>query len=192
MPTTFVKGDLFEDSKDAPAPRAFAFAADCSGSLDKGIAVAFKKRFGEAFVEAYRARAAGGKMQPGDVFAWREDDGKGDVIVYALGIQQQDKKPKVSTVERALQQLLARALEDKVFRIALPRIGAGKGGIDRVRVKRVLTEIGERSPVSLVVFEQFVRKSGGAETVGKDADVAEATGREGADVDDDANEEETT
>jgi O-acetyl-ADP-ribose deacetylase (regulator of RNase III) len=157
MPTTFVKGDLFEDSKDVPAPRAFAFAADCSGSLDKGIAFAFKKRFGPAFADAYRGRASGGKMQPGDVFAWRDGDGKGDVIVYALGIQQGDKKPKVSTVARALELMVARAISEGVTRIALPRIGAGKGGIDRVRVKRVMTEIGDKSPVTLVVFEQFVR-----------------------------------
>lgn len=156
MPTTFVKGDLFEDAKDAPPPRAFAFAADTSGAMDKGVAVAFAKRW-PALAEAYRARAAGGKMQLGDVFFWRE----GDVVVYALAIQQGEKKPKVSTLARSLEATLARAVTDGVARIALPRIGAGKGGIDRVRVKRVLTEAGEKSPVTLVVFEQFVRGASG-------------------------------
>ena len=65
-----VKGDLFEDAKDLPPPHAFAFAADCSGAMNKGIAVAFKKRW-PAFAEAYRAHTEGGKMQPGDVFMWR-------------------------------------------------------------------------------------------------------------------------
>jgi O-acetyl-ADP-ribose deacetylase (regulator of RNase III) len=156
MPTTFVKGDLFEDAKNVPPPRAFAFAADCSGAMDKGIAVAFKKRW-PALAEAYRARAEGAKMHVGDVFMWR--DGTGDVVVYALGIQQGEKKPKVSTLTRALEAMIARAAGDGVSRIALPRIGAGKGGIDRVRVKRVLTEVGERSTISLVVFEQFVRSA---------------------------------
>ena len=152
MPATFVKGDLFEDAKGAPPPRAFAFAADTSGAMDKGIAVAFKKRW-PALAEAYRARAEGGKMQLGDVFSWRD----GDVIVYALGVQQGDKKAKVSTLSRAVDSMLSRAVTEGVSRIALPRIGAGKGGIDRVRVKRVLAEAGEKSPVTLVVFEQFVR-----------------------------------
>lgn len=154
MPTTFVKGDLFEDAKDVNPPRAFAFAADCSGAMDKGIAVAFKKRW-PALAEAYRARAEGGKMQIGDVFMWRD----GDVIVYALAIQQGENKPKVSTLARALEAMVARAASDGVSRIALPRIGAGKGGIDRVRVKRVLTETGEKSPITLVVFEQFIRSA---------------------------------
>lgn len=154
MPTTFVKGDLFEDAKTVPPPRALAFPADCSGSMETGIAVAFKKRW-PALAEAYQARAANGKMQLGDVFAWRE----GDDVVYVLGIQSGDKKPKVSTLTRALEAMVARATKDGVSRIAMPRIGAGKGGIDRVRVKRVLTEIGDKTPVALVVFEQFVRSS---------------------------------
>jgi O-acetyl-ADP-ribose deacetylase (regulator of RNase III) len=157
MPTTFVKGDLFEDAKDVPPPRAFAFAADCSGAMDRGVAVAFKKRW-PAFAEAYRAHAEGGKMQVGDVFMWRDAGEKGDVV-YALGIQQGDKKPKVSALTRALEAMVARAAGDGVSRIALPRIAAGKGGIDPVRVKRVLAEVGEGSPVALVVFEQFIRKA---------------------------------
>lgn len=157
MPVTFVKGDLFEDAKDSPPPRAFAFAADTSGAMDKGIAVAFGKRW-PALAEAYRAHAEGGKMQLGDVFTWRE----GDVIVYALAIHQGEKKPKVSTLARAVDAMLARALGDGALRIALPRVGAGKGGIDPVRVKRVLTDAGEKSPVTLAVFEQFVRSREGA------------------------------
>lgn len=152
MPTTFVKGDLFQDAETARPPRALAFAADCSGSMEKGIAVAFAKRW-PALAEAYRERAAGGKMQLGDVFAWRH----GDEIVYVLGIQRGEKKPKVSTLARAVEAMVAHAIKDGVSRVALPRLGAGKGGIDRVRVKRVLTEIGGATPVALVVFEQFVR-----------------------------------
>ena len=154
MPATFVKGDLFEDAKDAPPPRAFAFAADTSGAMDKGIAVAFKKRW-PALADAYRARAEGGKMQLGEVFQWRD----GDVVVYALAIQQGEKKAKVSTLARAVDVMLVRAAADGVSRIAMPRIGAGKGGIDRLRVKRVLTEAGDKSAVTLVVFEQFIRSA---------------------------------
>lgn len=154
MPTTFVKGDLFEDTKDVPSPRAFAFAADCSGAMDKGIAVAFKKRW-PAFADAYRARAEAGKMQLGDVFMWRD----GDVVVYALGIQRGEKTAKVSTLARALEAMVTRAEGDGVTRITLPRIGVGKGGLDPARVKRVLVETGVVSPVALVVFEQFVRRA---------------------------------
>lgn len=169
MPTTFVKGDLFEDSAAGAAGshRALAFGADCSGSMGSGIAVAFKKRFG-AFAEAFAAHGASGKMQLGDVFHWNAASGasaaegadaKGDVVVYALGIQHGDKKPKVSIIERAVATMVGRALGDGVTRIALPLVGAGKDGVDRVRLKRVLAEVGGASAVDLVVFEQFVRGS---------------------------------
>src|SRR5688572_29276397 len=99
MPTTFVKGDLFEDGADPSRPHAFAFAADCSGAMDKGIAIAFKKRWPE-LAEAYQAKAASETMQLGDVFVWREaPPQKG--VVYALGISRGEKKPKVSTLARA-------------------------------------------------------------------------------------------
>ncbi len=150
MPTTFVKGDLFADG------HALAFAADCSGEMDKGIAVAFAKRW-PALAVAYRGRAAGGKMQLGDVFPWKDESG---VVVYALGLQKGLGKPKVSTLTRALDGMIAQALESGVKRIALPRIGAGRGGIDRVRVKRVLEEAGKNVPVELVVYEQFIRDAG--------------------------------
>jgi O-acetyl-ADP-ribose deacetylase (regulator of RNase III) len=156
MPTTFVKGDLFEDGKDAPGVHAFAFAADRTGTMDRGIAVAFKKRW-PALAEAYRSRAEAGPIEPGDVFVWRDPAADKGAVVYALCIEQGDKKPKVSTLARALDTMLARAQADGVDRIALPRIGAGKGGIDRLRVKRVLTEVGDKTPIALVVFEQFVR-----------------------------------
>jgi hypothetical protein len=39
----------------------------------------------------------------------------------------------------------------------MPRLGAGLGGLDWPRVKSVLTAIGDETPVTLVVFEQFVR-----------------------------------
>lgn len=143
MPTELVKGDLFEDTT-----KAFAFAADCEGTMNAGVAVAFKKRW-PAFAEAF----AKAKLEPGDVFSWRE----GDVAVYALGLQRGGKKPKVSTLERALRAMVDRAVADGVTRIALPRIGGGKSGLDWTRVKRVLEELGGTTTLTIACYEQFIR-----------------------------------
>jgi O-acetyl-ADP-ribose deacetylase (regulator of RNase III) len=45
-------------------------------------------------------------------------------------------------------------------RVGLPRIGAGKGGLDWPRVKKILSEVGEETTVTFVVFEQFIRSAG--------------------------------
>lgn len=151
MTTTFMKGDLFEDgADDGGRAHGFAFGADASGSLGQGIAVAFAKRW-PAFAEAFRAA----KHEIGDVFTF--DAGEG-VFVYALVLGRGEQKPKVSALTRALDAMLAKATADGVHRIAMPSVGAGKGGIDPVRVKRVLSEAGGKTPISLVVFEQFVRR----------------------------------
>ena len=154
MPTTFVKGDLFHTD----GIRAYAHGCNCAGAMDAGVAVAFKKRWPRMFDE-YAARCADGRLHLGDVFVWSE----GDEVVYNLAIQEHWKaKAKLAALARALRRAVALAANAGVERIGLPRVGAGLGGIDWTRVKSVLEEVGAETPVTLVVFEQFVRAPGAA------------------------------
>ena len=83
MPTTFVKGDLFHTD----GIRAYAHGCNCAGTMDAGVAVAFKKRWPRMF-EEYRLRCADGRFHLGDVFVWNE----GDEVVYNLALQEHWKK----------------------------------------------------------------------------------------------------
>lgn len=149
MPTTFVKGDLFA----TPGIRAYAQGCNCAGHMDSGVAAQFKKRWPAMFDE-YVLRCADRRFQLGDVFVWND----ADEVVYNLAIQQNWKtRPKLAAFTRALEKTLALASHAGVERIGLPRIGAGVGGLDWTRVRRVLTEAGAATPLTLVVFEQFIR-----------------------------------
>ena len=149
MPVSFVKGDLFAP----PEVRAYAHGCNCAGTMDAGVAVAFKKRFPRMF-EEYRQRCADGRFHLGDVFVWSE----GDETVYNLAIQDNWKtRPKVAALTKALVKTLELAEHGRVERVGLPRIGAGVGGLDWPRVRKVLSETGEQTTVELVVFEQFIR-----------------------------------
>lgn len=159
MPANFVKGDILEEASQETGARALAFAADSSGAMDKGFAVAVKSRW-PAFAEAFRAHAEGGKMQLGDVFAWRE----GELVVYAIGIQRGGSRPRIANVERGLRAAVERAASDNIMRILLPRIGGGQTGLDWTRVKRVIFEVASERPLDVVVFEQFIRKGKGGES----------------------------
>lgn len=150
MPTTFVKGDLFEESAKTVA---LAFGADCNGTTSSGVAVAFAKRW-PALAEAYAARCANNKMQTGDVFPWKADDGK---TIYVLGVHRDGAKAKLQAFERAVASMLARCAADGITSVRLSRVHAG---MDKLRVKRVLDDAGEASPIALVVYEQFVRTGG--------------------------------
>ncbi|MEP7122389.1 MAG: macro domain-containing protein [Byssovorax sp.] len=149
MPTIFTKGDLL----NTEGVRAYALGGNCAGTLDAGIAVAFKKRW-PALAAAYAQRAAERKIKLGEAFAWTE----GKDTVYLLAIQETAaKKANLPALEQAINAMIDLATKAKIEKIALPRLGAGTAALDPLRVKRVLTEIGAGTPVSLMVFEQFVR-----------------------------------
>jgi O-acetyl-ADP-ribose deacetylase (regulator of RNase III) len=156
MPAIFEKGDLF----NTDGLRAYAHGCDCAGQMDKGIAVAFKKKWPRMY-EEYRARCQDGRFRPGEVFAWNE----GDEIVYNLGIHEQStQKPKVPVLAKSLKTMMELAATAGIERVGLPRIGTGQGGLDWPRVKKVLTEVGRETSVTLVVFEQFIRSARTVET----------------------------
>ena len=148
MPTALVKGDIFE----TPGIRAYAFGANTDGTMDAGISSAMKKRW-PALAEALAAHGAEGKLSLGDVFVWTHED----VTVFALGIQQGDKKPSMTALTHAIRRMLVLAKEAKIMRVGLPRIGTGPNGLDWTRVKKMLGEVSVGQPVRLDVFEQFVR-----------------------------------
>jgi O-acetyl-ADP-ribose deacetylase (regulator of RNase III) len=149
VPTIFTKGDLF----NTDGVRAYAHGCNCAGTMDAGVSAAFKKRWPAMFA-AFAQRCAERKIKLGDVFAWSE----GQDTVYCLAIQETHaKKASLPALEQSLNAMVELATKAKIERIALPRLGAGTAALDPLRVKRVLTQVGEGAAVTLLVYEQFVR-----------------------------------
>lgn len=149
MPTIFTKGDLLHTE----GMRAYALGCNCAGTMESGVSVAFKKRWPQ-MAEAYAKRCAASKPKLGEVFVWNS----GAETVYCLALQESDKKKAtMPALSGALQIMLELATTAGIDPIALPRLGAGSAGLDPLRVKRVLTQVGTGTQVTLLVFEQFVR-----------------------------------
>jgi O-acetyl-ADP-ribose deacetylase (regulator of RNase III) len=149
VPTIFTKGDLFATTD----LHAYAQGCDCTGSMDVGVGVAFKKRW-PGMAEEFRALCAAKRFHLGDVFVWIE----ADTTVYNLGLQENWKaRAKLAALSKAVRHMVELASVSGAMRIGLPRIGTGLGGLEWPRVKSVLTLIGNETPVELVAFEQFVR-----------------------------------
>ena len=149
MPVLFTKGDLFATDD----VRAYGHGCNCAGAMGAGIAIEFKRRYPRMFDE-YAARCADGRFGLGDVFMWTE----GNETVFNLGTQEHwRKKAQIPALAKSLRKMVELASHAGIERVALPRIGAGLGGLDWMRVKRVLEEVGAETKVTLVVFEQFVR-----------------------------------
>ncbi len=160
MPTIFTKGDLFATE----GLRAYAHGCNCAGTMDTGIAAAFKKRWPRMF-EEYRVRCEDSRFNLGDVFVWSDSD----ETIYNLAIQEHwKKKAKLAALTRSLERMAELATNARIERVGLPRIGTGLGGLDWPRVKKILTEMGHRTSVTLVVFDQFVRKPTRGDALGRE------------------------
>jgi O-acetyl-ADP-ribose deacetylase (regulator of RNase III) len=152
MPAAFVAGDLFA----ATDIRAWAHGCNCAGAMGAGIALEFKLRFPRMFDE-YRLRCADGRFGLGDVFVWSEDER----TVYNLGTQEHwRKKAQLAALSKAVDRMVSLAENGDVGRIALPRIGAGLGGLDWPKVRAILEAAGEATRVELVVFERYEPAAG--------------------------------
>lgn len=152
MPTIFTKGDLL----NTQGVRAYALGCNCAGTMDAGVSVAFKKRW-PALLEAYAQRCAERTVKLGDVFVWSE----GGDTVFCLALQETGaKKATLPALEKSLKALVELAAAAKIEKVALPRLGAGTAALDGLRVKHILERVGAEAPVTLLVFEQFVRAAG--------------------------------
>jgi len=155
MPAEFTKGDLFQQA----GLLAYGHGCNCAGGMGAGIAIEFKRRWPRMF-EEYTARCLDGRFGLGDVFPWTE----GEHTIFNLGTQEHwKKKAQIPALVRSLEKMCELASHAGIARVGLPRIGAGLGGLDWTRVKKVLTEVGEKTDVTLLVFEQFVRAGQGGQ-----------------------------
>ena len=152
MPALFTKGDIFA----APDLKAYGHGCNCAGAMGAGVAIEFKRRWPRMF-EEYAARCKDGRFGLGDVFMWAE----GEHTIFNLGTQEHwRKKAQIPALARSLDKMCELAANAGIERVGLPRIGAGLGGLDWTRVKKVSFEVGAKTPVTLVVYEQFIRAGG--------------------------------
>lgn len=153
MPIHYISGDLFVNKYQA---QAFAQGCNCKGSMGAGIAVGFKERY-PAMYEEYRRRC---KAQPrefniGDVFLWHE---KGEPAVFNLGTQEDYWRSRATyeAIELCLTNMLQIARAAEISSIAMPRIGAGYGGLSWKKVRVIIDHIFADWSGELYVYEEYV------------------------------------
>lgn len=156
MPIRFISGDLFSNEFDV---QAFAHGCNCQGSMGAGIARGFRHRYPEIY-EEYRRRC---KAKPrqfnlGDAWLWKAD---GQPWVFNLGTQEGYWHARASyeAIEKALQGMMKQADREGIRSIAIPRIGAGFGGLSWNKVRPTIEPVFTDWPGTLYVYEEFVPAS---------------------------------
>lgn len=148
MVTYIEQGNIFnlEDIQN------YAHGCNCAGAMGKGIALQFKEKFPKMYNE-YK-RLCKEKLFPlGDVYTY--DYGNG--TIFNLGTQTTWKtKADINAVENSLIKMLSYAHQNNIFKIALPKIGAGLGGLDWNDVKSVINKVVKDYPkINLFVVENY-------------------------------------
>jgi O-acetyl-ADP-ribose deacetylase (regulator of RNase III) len=156
MPIEYVTGDLFANRFGA---LALAHGCNCQGSMGAGIATGFRDRYPEMFAE-YRRRC---KAEPrqfnlGDAWLWKAtDDSVDQPCVFNLGTQEGVWRARASyeAIEAALKSMRQQADREGITSIALPRIGAGYGGLSWKKVRAVIEKVFADWPGALYVYEEY-------------------------------------
>lgn len=151
MVTYINEGNIF----NIPGVNNYAHGCNCAGAMGKGIAVQFKEKFPEMYLQ-YKKLCKSGAFALGEVFMYNYGDG----MVFNLGTQQSwTTQAEISAVDAAIGKMLQLAAENQVKQIALPKIGAGLGKLDWESVKQVINEQAAAYPeMDLFVVENFKEK----------------------------------
>ena len=141
-------GDIFK----LPNVDGLGHGCNCAGAMGKGIALTFKKKYPQMYL-AYRKRCQNGQFVLGDVFVWENSS----PTIFNLATQKHWRgKAEVWAIEASLSKMFGIAEQKSLARLAIPRIGAGLGGLDWELVKNSISKIGNGySTVHLIVVENF-------------------------------------
>lgn len=162
----FTQGNLLEADAEA-----LVNTVNTVGVMGKGIALMFKERFTDNFIQ-YAQACKAKQVRTGKMFVTqpRELDGPQWIINFPTK-EHWKGNSKVEWVQAGLQDLRHFIIENKVQSIAIPPLGAGNGGLDWTTVKPEIEHaLGDLQGVRITVFEptkqyQNVAKRTGVETL---------------------------
>jgi O-acetyl-ADP-ribose deacetylase (regulator of RNase III) len=145
---TYIKGDIL----DSAAP-ALVNTVNTVGVMGKGIALQFKKAFPNNF-RAYCQACKTGDIATGKLFLSKDNNlTTGEKLIINFPTKTDWRKPaEYSYIEAGLKDLIRIICENDIKMIALPPLGAGNGGLEWERVKKII----DKMLSSLVDVEIFV------------------------------------
>lgn len=130
----------------------YAHGCNCAGAMGKGIALQFRSKYPEMYKQ-YKKSCIDGHFILGDVFEYVS----GNERIYNLGTQKTWRThADLVAIKTAIGKMLTMASKSNVKSIALPKIGAGLGGLNWDSVKSAIEEVALNFPnIELVIVENY-------------------------------------
>jgi O-acetyl-ADP-ribose deacetylase (regulator of RNase III) len=146
---TFTKGNLLEADAEA-----LVNTVNTVGVMGKGIALMFKERFKENFIE-YKKACDDKQLQVGELFITQPNSLIGPKWIINFPTKQHWKsKSKIEWIEEGLTQLKKFLVENDVKSVAIPPLGAGNGGLEWSDVRhKIVAELGDLSDIEVIIYE---------------------------------------
>lgn len=141
-------GDIFT----LAGVHCYAHGCNCAGAMGKGIALQFRYKYPDMYIQ-YKELCKNGLFQPGDVFEYRQNN----ECVFNLATQKDWKtKATLDALRISVLKMLESATKQNITAIAMPKIGAGLGGLVWEDVKYVLEAAALHFPdINIIVVENY-------------------------------------
>jgi O-acetyl-ADP-ribose deacetylase (regulator of RNase III) len=147
---TYIKGNIL----DSAAP-VLVNTVNTVGVMGKGIALQFKKAFPDNF-RAYSKACKTGDIAIGKLFLSKDNNlTTGEKLIVNFPTKTDWRKPaEYNYIEAGLKDLIKIILKNNIKMIALPPLGAGNGGLEWERVKKIIEKMLSSLPdVEILVYE---------------------------------------
>lgn len=130
----------------------YAHGCNCAGAMGKGIALQFKMKYPHMYLK-YKKLCKDELFSLGDIFPYDYGDG----VIFNLGTQATWRtKADIKAIEEALIKMLLYAHRNAINKIALPKIGAGLGGLNWNDVKHTIEKVSKSyCNIDLFVVENY-------------------------------------
>ncbi len=144
-----IKGNLLDSNADA-----LVNTVNTEGVMGKGIALQFKEMFpknAKLYIKASRE----GKINIGSVFVVKDSSlHTGEKIIINFPTKTSWRKPsEYNYIEDGLNNLATVIKEYNITSIAIPPLGAGQGGLNWVRVKKMIEDKLKESEAIVYLYE---------------------------------------
>ena len=124
------------------------------GVMGKGIALQFKKRYPNNF-NAYQNACKQGDIAIGKLFVTKDCNLNSDekIIINFPTKKDWRKSSEYSFIEKGLDNLIQVISQQNIKSVALPPLGAGNGGLEWEKVKKIIEQKLNNLNVEIIVYE---------------------------------------
>lgn len=141
----FTKGDMFNLDVDIRVN-----TVNCKGVMGAGVALAFKKRYPDMFLD-YKMACDADEVRPGKMHVWKSK--RGEWIINFPTKRHWREKSRYEDIMSGLASLREYLGNFPGVRVALPALGCGNGGLDWAKVAPMIEEQLRDIDAEIFVFE---------------------------------------